>query len=89
LMDAAVWLNRYAKYWQGQFDLLAATLAEIDERRATAPPQPTPRSQAPSWEMTSREPQPSEAQTIKPADAGGSARGAKQRPARRRQVRRK
>jgi hypothetical protein len=26
-------LNRYAKYWQGQFDLLAATLAEIDERR--------------------------------------------------------
>lgn len=42
LMEAAVWLNRYAKYWQGQFDLLAATLAEIDERRATeietAPP---------------------------------------------------
>jgi DNA-binding transcriptional ArsR family regulator len=35
LMEAAVWLNRYAKYWQGQFDLLAATLAQIDERRAT------------------------------------------------------
>lgn len=35
LMEAAVWLNRYAKYWQGQFDLLAATLVEIDERRAT------------------------------------------------------
>jgi len=33
LLEAAVWLNRYAKYWQGQFDLLAATLAEIDERR--------------------------------------------------------
>src|ERR1700737_1904647 len=32
LLEAAVWLNRYAKYWQGQFDLLAATLAEIDER---------------------------------------------------------
>src|SRR6266436_1543820 len=32
LLDGAVWLNRYAKYWQGQFDLLAATLAEIDER---------------------------------------------------------
>jgi DNA-binding transcriptional ArsR family regulator len=34
LLEAAVWLNRYAKYWQGQFDLLAATLAEIDERGA-------------------------------------------------------
>jgi DNA-binding transcriptional ArsR family regulator len=34
LMDAAVWLNRYAKYWQGQFDLLAATLADIDERHS-------------------------------------------------------
>lgn len=33
LMEAAVWLNRYSKYWQGQFDLLAATLVEIDERR--------------------------------------------------------
>src|SRR5713226_1112753 len=30
---AAVWLNRYAKYWQQQFDLLAATLTEIEERR--------------------------------------------------------
>ena len=30
---AAVWLNRYAKYWQRQFDLLAATLTEIEERR--------------------------------------------------------
>ncbi len=34
LMEAAVWLNRYSKYWQGQFDLLAATLAEIEERGA-------------------------------------------------------
>jgi len=32
LLDAAVWLNRYTKYWQQQFDLLAATLAQIDER---------------------------------------------------------
>lgn len=40
LMEAAVWLNRYAKYWQGQFDLLAATLVEIDERRATDSAQP-------------------------------------------------
>jgi DNA-binding transcriptional ArsR family regulator len=34
---AAVWLNRYAKYWQQQFDLLAATLTEIDERRPGNP----------------------------------------------------
>ncbi len=34
LLDAAVWLNRYTKYWQQQFDVLAATLAQIDEARA-------------------------------------------------------
>lgn len=34
---AAVWLNRYAKYWQQQFDLLAATLTEIEERRPEKP----------------------------------------------------
>jgi DNA-binding transcriptional ArsR family regulator len=34
LFDAAIWLNRYSKYWQQQFDVLAATLAQIDERRA-------------------------------------------------------
>ena len=33
LLDAAVWLNRYTKYWQAQFDLLGATLAQIDEQR--------------------------------------------------------
>jgi DNA-binding transcriptional ArsR family regulator len=35
LFDAAVWLNRYSKYWQEQFDVLAATLEQIDEHRAT------------------------------------------------------
>ncbi|HXI68602.1 MAG TPA: metalloregulator ArsR/SmtB family transcription factor [Steroidobacteraceae bacterium] len=35
LLDAAVWMNRYSKYWQQQFDMLAATLAEIEAR----PPQ--------------------------------------------------
>jgi DNA-binding transcriptional ArsR family regulator len=33
---AAVWLNRYSKYWQEQFDLLAVTLADIDRRRVAA-----------------------------------------------------
>jgi DNA-binding transcriptional ArsR family regulator len=43
---AAVWLNRYSKYWQAQFDLLAATLHDIDakpKRRRL----PTPRSSKP------------------------------------------
>lgn len=39
LLDAAVWMNRYSKYWQQQFDLLAATLVDIDERKA-APKKP-------------------------------------------------
>jgi DNA-binding transcriptional ArsR family regulator len=33
---AAVWLNRYSKYWQEQFDLLAVTLEDIDRRKAAA-----------------------------------------------------
>src|SRR5262252_7954011 len=42
LLDAAVWMNRYSKYWQQQFDLLAVTLADIDERKAASPkPAPT------------------------------------------------
>jgi hypothetical protein len=31
---AAVWINRYSKYWQEQFDLLAVTLEGIDRRQA-------------------------------------------------------
>ena len=40
---AAVWINRYAKYWQEQFDLLAATLFEIEERRPGEKRPTTPR----------------------------------------------
>ncbi len=42
LLDAAVWMNRYSKYWQQQFDVLAATLAQIDARapKRTAPGSP-------------------------------------------------
>jgi DNA-binding transcriptional ArsR family regulator len=28
ILAAAVWINRYSKYWQEQFDLLAAVLSE-------------------------------------------------------------
>ncbi|RUL66461.1 ArsR family transcriptional regulator [Dyella dinghuensis] len=45
LLDAAVWMNRYSKYWQQQFDLLAATLADIDERKAQRKPPVQPRKQ--------------------------------------------
>lgn len=38
LAEAALWLNRYSKYWQQQFEVLAATLADIDERAAAKPP---------------------------------------------------
>jgi DNA-binding transcriptional ArsR family regulator len=34
IFAVAVWINRYSKYWQEQFDLLAAALAEIPEKRS-------------------------------------------------------
>jgi DNA-binding transcriptional ArsR family regulator len=34
IFEAAVWLNRYSKYWQEQFDLLAAVLGDIEETRS-------------------------------------------------------
>jgi DNA-binding transcriptional ArsR family regulator len=46
LLDAAVWMNRYSKYWQQQFDMLAATLADIDERKAQQMRPAQPRKQA-------------------------------------------
>ena len=30
ILTAAVWLNRYSKYWQAQFDLLAAALTDTE-----------------------------------------------------------
>ena len=32
---AAVWLNRYSKYWQEQFDLLAVALDDVEREHAT------------------------------------------------------
>ena len=37
LFDAALWLNRYSKYWQEQFGVMAALLTDIDERQAAEP----------------------------------------------------
>ena len=33
IFAAAVWINRYSKYWQAQFDTMAAALEEIEGRR--------------------------------------------------------
>ena len=34
ILPAAVWINRYSKYWQQQFDLLAAGLQRIERERS-------------------------------------------------------
>jgi DNA-binding transcriptional ArsR family regulator len=45
ILDAAVWLNRYSKYWQDQFNLLAVALEDIARARVTKRPlePPVPR----------------------------------------------
>jgi DNA-binding transcriptional ArsR family regulator len=43
LAEAASWLNQYSRYWQQQFDLLAAPLADIDERTAAERASSTPK----------------------------------------------
>jgi DNA-binding transcriptional ArsR family regulator len=37
IYQAAVWINRYAKYWQKQFDLLAVVLEDMEHERARKP----------------------------------------------------
>jgi DNA-binding transcriptional ArsR family regulator len=33
IYSAAMWINRYSKYWQEQFGMLAAALEEIEEQK--------------------------------------------------------
>src|SRR5882757_3390402 len=43
IFAAAVWINRYSKYWQAQFDLLAMTLEDLGAARepdASIPDEP-------------------------------------------------
>ena len=35
--NAALWINRYSKYWQDQFNVLAVALQDIDARQAATP----------------------------------------------------
>jgi DNA-binding transcriptional ArsR family regulator len=44
IYQAAVWVNRYSKYWQAQFDTLAAWLDEIERRKAAPATPALPRS---------------------------------------------
>ena len=37
IFEAAVWINRYSKYWQAQFDTLKGWIEEIDGRKAKRP----------------------------------------------------
>ena len=39
ILAAAVWINRYSKYWQAQFDLLALTLEGLDRQPKRKPTQ--------------------------------------------------
>ena len=43
VFDAAVWINRYSKYWQDQFNTLAVALHEIEENRGKKRPRPKAR----------------------------------------------
>jgi DNA-binding transcriptional ArsR family regulator len=47
IFAAAVWINRYSKYWQEQFDLLAAALAYVERS-----PPPPPRRRKPETGAT-------------------------------------
>ena len=46
IYQAAVWVNRYSKYWQAQFETLAAWLDEIERNKTTpsSPAAPPPRA---------------------------------------------
>jgi DNA-binding transcriptional ArsR family regulator len=37
IFSAAVWINRYSKYWQEQFDLLAAAVAATESEDVASP----------------------------------------------------
>jgi DNA-binding transcriptional ArsR family regulator len=45
IFAVAVWINRYSKYWQEQFDVLAAALGEIEEKRSPGRKRTTQRTQ--------------------------------------------
>ena len=47
IFQAAVWLNRYSKCWQQQFDLLAAVVEDIAKQRMPRSPRRRRRGRSP------------------------------------------
>jgi DNA-binding transcriptional ArsR family regulator len=54
VMDAALWINRYSKYWQSQFDLLGSVLTEIAEQQAPPAPKTARKRRAPARQVKTR-----------------------------------
>jgi len=48
IYSAAVWINRYSKYWQEQFSVLAAALEEMEEQKPRRAPRRKRRRRASS-----------------------------------------
>ena len=46
IYQAAVWINRYSKYWQSQFDTLAAWLDQIERAKQGKTRRAAPRSRS-------------------------------------------
>ena len=42
IYSAAVWINRYSKYWQEQFGVLAVALEDIETRKTAKPKRDSP-----------------------------------------------
>jgi DNA-binding transcriptional ArsR family regulator len=55
---AAVWLNRYSKYWQAQFDLLALSLDEMARENSAKAPARDKRAQSPRQRRRKQAPKP-------------------------------
>jgi hypothetical protein len=46
IFSAAVWINRYSKYWVAQFDTLAGWLDVIERRRGRSSRRPAQRKRS-------------------------------------------
>ena len=55
IYQAAVWINRYSKYWQSQFDTLAAWLDQIERAKQGKTRRGAPRSRSRRRPITSTE----------------------------------
>jgi DNA-binding transcriptional ArsR family regulator len=54
ILQAALWLNRYSRYWQSQFDTLAMWLDSLSPQRKEAP-HALPRDDSPAGNIPARD----------------------------------